>query len=102
MQNSLPSTGRAGDADAALAQFERFVQLAPSEPTGHYQLGALYRQTGRTAEAIAQFETAAKLDPRMVEPIAATRCLTTSSATRQSCAGMGSAARTIRSAARGV
>src|SRR5215469_2460714 len=40
---------KAGDIDTALQQFERFVQLVPAEPIGHYQLGTLYRLQGRTS-----------------------------------------------------
>jgi hypothetical protein len=39
------------------------LRLTPDEPIAHYQLGALYRQTGRTAQAIAEFERAAQLNP---------------------------------------
>ena len=39
------------------------IGRAPSEPIGHYQLGTLYRQVNRDAEAQAQFERAAELDP---------------------------------------
>ena len=54
---------RQGDANRAIAQFEGMLVRAPLESIGHYQLGALYRQTIRIAEAQTQFERAAELDP---------------------------------------
>lgn len=54
---------RRGEVQPAIAQFQGMVAHAPTEPIGHYQLGALYRQVNRNAEAREQFEQAAKLDP---------------------------------------
>src|SRR5262249_39337894 len=56
---------QSNDRDRALAQFERLVQLAPSEPIARYQLGTIYRALGRGPEAIAEFERASKLDPQL-------------------------------------
>src|ERR1039457_2312291 len=39
---------KAGDTDAAVAQFERMIQLVPDEAIGHYQLGSLYKLEDRT------------------------------------------------------
>jgi hypothetical protein len=39
------------------------LRLTPNEPIAHYQLGALYRQIGKTTEAIAEFEKASQLNP---------------------------------------
>ncbi len=39
------------------------IELVPNEPIGHYQLGTLYRLSGRTADAIAQFQRASELNP---------------------------------------
>ncbi|HEY6346820.1 MAG TPA: FG-GAP-like repeat-containing protein [Bryobacteraceae bacterium] len=55
---------RQGDGNRAITQFEGMIARAPNEPIGHYQLGALYRQVNRTAEAQAQFQRAAELDPQ--------------------------------------
>jgi tetratricopeptide (TPR) repeat protein len=56
---------KSGDAEAALAQFERMVQLVPDEAIPHYQLGSLYKLEGRNDDARTQFELAAKLDPQL-------------------------------------
>ena len=39
--------------------------LAPDEPIAHYQLGTLYKFAGKAAEALAAFERAVRLDPRL-------------------------------------
>ncbi len=44
---------RQGDANRAISQFEGMRARAPLEAIGHYQLGALYRQVNRNAEAQA-------------------------------------------------
>jgi hypothetical protein len=54
---------RRGETDRAIAQFEGMIARAPGEPIGHYQLGSLYHQVNRIAEAQAQLERAAELDP---------------------------------------
>ena len=70
---SLPHTwfnlgiyyNRRGDAKAAISQFEGMIARTPDEPIAHYQLGTLFRQVNRNAEARTQFESAAKLDPQL-------------------------------------
>ena len=52
-----------GDVNRAVAQFEGMIARVPDEAIGHYQLGALYRQLNRNADAEAQFAKAAELDP---------------------------------------
>jgi hypothetical protein len=52
----------------AIAQFERMIQLVPEEPISHYNLGYLYKVAGRFTDAVAQFETAARLDPNLAGP----------------------------------
>src|SRR5262249_15993317 len=54
---------RQADANRAIAQFEGLIARAPDEPIGHYQLGSLYRQLNRNADARMQFERAAELNP---------------------------------------
>src|SRR5262245_9939592 len=49
----------------AIQQFEKMITLTPNEPIAYYQLGSLYKLTGKTAEALASFEKAAQLDPRL-------------------------------------
>src|SRR5262245_24783001 len=52
----------------AIAQFERMIALVPDEPVSHYNLGALYKSSGRVAEAVTQFEAAARLDSNLAGP----------------------------------
>jgi len=54
---------RQGDVNGAITQFEGMIKRVPTEPIGHYQLGALYRLVNRNADAQAQFERATDLDP---------------------------------------
>ena len=44
------------------------VQLVPNEPVSHYNLGSLYRLTEKPADALKEFELAAKLDPTLAGP----------------------------------
>ena len=53
----------AGHLDAARAQFERVVKLAPQIPEGHEALGAVLLEMAKPAEAVPLLETAAKLKP---------------------------------------
>jgi tetratricopeptide (TPR) repeat protein len=39
----------------AVAPLERFVQLVPAEPVGHFQLATAYSRTGHKAEAAKEF-----------------------------------------------
>jgi TolB-like protein/Flp pilus assembly protein TadD len=50
-----------GDAQTALLYAQRATQLTPNISYGHYTLGAAYLALGRTAEAIAEFDTEERL-----------------------------------------
>jgi tetratricopeptide (TPR) repeat protein len=52
-----------GEQDAAVASFERAVEIDPQEVDAHYQLGRIARQQGRQNEAIRHFERVVRLDP---------------------------------------
>src|SRR5271166_4759784 len=51
-----------GDLDAARANFEKVVRLAPNSPEGHNSLGWVLMSTGKIDEAIPQFRTAIRLN----------------------------------------
>ena len=51
-----------GDLDAARANFEKVVGLAPNAPEGHNSLGWVLMSIGKTDDAITQFRTALKLN----------------------------------------
>ena len=44
------------------------VKLVPNEPVAHYQLGALFKMKEDYSAAIAQFEIARDLSPRLAAP----------------------------------
>jgi tetratricopeptide (TPR) repeat protein len=52
-----------GRLDAARAQFEEAVRLKPDYVEARCNLGNALNSLGRTAEAIAQYSEAARLDP---------------------------------------
>ncbi|MBZ5515939.1 MAG: tetratricopeptide repeat protein [Acidobacteriia bacterium] len=47
----------------AAEDYEKAVALRPDEPTFHNNLGSVYAEMGKTAEAAAEFKKAAELDP---------------------------------------
>src|SRR5260370_3865792 len=49
------------DLDAARADFEKVVRLAPNAPEGHNSLGWVLMSTGKIDDAITQFHTALRL-----------------------------------------
>lgn len=51
----------------AIPQFERALQINPTEPLTHYLLANALSQVGRETEAVAQFEEALKLLPTFAE-----------------------------------
>ncbi len=62
----LLRAGRTADAERA------FVALAKSQPDlsgPHANLGVIYRQGGKLKEAVAELETAVKLNPRQPETL---------------------------------
>jgi len=56
---------RLGDTDRAIREFEGMIRLAPREPIAHLQLGTLYQQAHRTADAEKELRIAADLDPQL-------------------------------------
>src|ERR1700730_14029246 len=55
-----------GNIEAARADFEKVVRLAPNVPEGHNSLGWVLMSTGKLDEAIPQFRTALKLNPNFL------------------------------------
>jgi tetratricopeptide (TPR) repeat protein len=55
----VPGSGR----EEAMSHAKRAVALQPKEPRVHATLGWVYRQTGRTNDAVVEFKTAADLHP---------------------------------------
>ncbi|MBB6142909.1 tetratricopeptide (TPR) repeat protein [Silvibacterium bohemicum] len=51
------------DLNAALADFEKVVHLAPAAEQGHSALGAILLRLGRTSEAIRELEKALAITP---------------------------------------
>ena len=52
-----------GDAEGALAEFERVMRESPNFPAVHYSVGVLLQGAGRHREAIERFETALRYQP---------------------------------------
>jgi TolB-like protein/cytochrome c-type biogenesis protein CcmH/NrfG len=52
------------DYDAALVSFQKAIELAPSDFSGHMSVGSIYRRRGEWEQAIAYFERASALSPR--------------------------------------
>ena len=54
---------KAGQNDQAVSTYQKAIQLSPDDPSLHNNLGSVYAQMNKMAEAQTEFETAAKLDP---------------------------------------
>ena len=54
---------RAADQAKALDYYNKGIQLTPNDATLHNNLGNLYAEMGKSAEAAAEFKKAAALDP---------------------------------------
>ncbi len=52
-----------GDAEGAMAEFERVMRESPDFPAVHYSVGVLLQGAGRHREAIERFETALRYQP---------------------------------------
>jgi tetratricopeptide (TPR) repeat protein len=52
-------------ADAQRARVEQAVAQRPDDATARVQLGTVLRDTGRAAEAVAQYREAVRLDPKL-------------------------------------
>lgn len=57
------SYAKAKDNDQAIATYQKALQLTPDDAALHNNLGSVYASTGKMAEAQAQFQKAAELDP---------------------------------------
>ncbi len=57
----------AADADTAIAELKTAVSLTPSDYRAHFELGNLLEERNRFPEAMAEFETATSLNPRLGE-----------------------------------
>lgn len=51
-----------GDAEAAVEQSRKMIELNPEDNSGHYWLGRAYLKQGRSGEAIAALQKAVELD----------------------------------------
>jgi tetratricopeptide (TPR) repeat protein len=72
-ENLAQALRERGELDDALALYARALPLAPAGSPGyeaviHNSMGLAYTQKGNTAEAIAHFTDAVRLNPRFVEP----------------------------------
>ena len=52
--------------EEAIEEYRAGLALAPDSPEAHNNLGGALAATGRTAEAISEFEHALRLDPTLV------------------------------------
>ena len=57
-----------GEDDEALSLFNGVLGTNPQGSTVHYRKGLVLARRGRTAEALEQYRTAARIDPRWVKP----------------------------------
>ncbi len=57
-----------GSKEAATAERERAVALAPDSAVLHNELGSVYLEAKRYDDAISQFRSAVELDPQLYEP----------------------------------
>ncbi|MCX6354790.1 MAG: tetratricopeptide repeat protein [Candidatus Aureabacteria bacterium] len=55
-------TGR-GDIEKSIAEFQKSVQLNPSDPAAHLNLGILYGSVGKLDAAVAEFDRALEINP---------------------------------------
>jgi len=58
-----------GDADRAIAEFQRALALAPRYVKAHNNLGVAHLRAGRLEQAAAEFRVALTADPRNVESL---------------------------------
>ena len=56
--------GLSGESSGAVAEFEHVVRLRPDYVEGHLNLGIALARQQRFSEALDQFQTALRLDPR--------------------------------------
>lgn len=54
---------KAGDTEAAVAQYKEGLTLCPNDDVAHNELGELYLRMGRRDQAAAAFQAALKINP---------------------------------------
>jgi tetratricopeptide (TPR) repeat protein len=58
---------QSGQIPAAVASYERSLELAPDYPLAHNDLGSIELRAGQTNEALSHFRRAVELDPGFAE-----------------------------------
>jgi tetratricopeptide (TPR) repeat protein len=61
-----------GDSVESASLLRRFIALDPNNASGHYNLGIALRSVGDAAGSNTEFQTAQRLDARLVPPAAST------------------------------
>ncbi|MGH9432284.1 MAG: tetratricopeptide repeat protein, partial [Terriglobia bacterium] len=64
-----------GNTQQAERAFLQAVALNPADSRGHFLLGLLYENTGRTQEALEQYKIGLRTDPSNANALAAVRRL---------------------------
>ncbi|HXJ38913.1 MAG TPA: FG-GAP-like repeat-containing protein, partial [Bryobacteraceae bacterium] len=54
--------------EKAIEQFQGMIKLVPDEPISHYNLGVLYKLTGKTEDSLKEFEISVRLNPNLAGP----------------------------------
>jgi tetratricopeptide (TPR) repeat protein len=62
---------QAGQIEAAIAGLRAAARLAPANPLYRSALGGLFEKQGRLEEAVAEFDTAARMDARFLDKLEA-------------------------------
>jgi Flp pilus assembly protein TadD len=52
-----------GDANASLLEFDKAIELAPSEPSFHVSLGQALEKLGRVNDAVREYRRFVEMDP---------------------------------------
>ena len=63
LARTAESYQKARNGPKAIEYFQKAIEIAPSEAAYHNNLGNVYAETGKTAEASAEFKKAAEMDP---------------------------------------
>jgi tetratricopeptide (TPR) repeat protein len=54
---------QAGDVEAAIGDYQKYLAVRPDSPLAHSNLGAAYAKSGRYQDAVEQYQLALKLQP---------------------------------------
>jgi len=65
--NLAQTLHRKGDEVAAIPEFEKAIQLAPSEPTFHLSLGASLEKAGRRSDARREYQQYLDMAPNAAD-----------------------------------